>query len=59
MPPEYRDDGSISKKYDVFSLGVIIMKIVDGNEAYSHYKNSKLPHKQFVEHASNYSIYIN
>jgi hypothetical protein len=34
-PPEFIDRGIISKKYDIFSLGVIIMKIIVGLEGYS------------------------
>uniref|UniRef100_A0ACD5U7L7 Uncharacterized protein n=1 Tax=Avena sativa TaxID=4498 RepID=A0ACD5U7L7_AVESA len=35
MPPEYIDGGYISKRYDVFSLGVIILKIMAGNKGHS------------------------
>ncbi|KAM0855049.1 hypothetical protein ACQ4PT_050006 [Festuca glaucescens] len=47
MPPEYRDSGYISKKFDVFSLGVIIIKIMAGNKGY--FGCFEMPPKQFVE----------
>jgi len=36
MPPEYIDIGAISPKFDVFSLGVVIIKIIAGNTGYFH-----------------------
>ena len=36
MPPEYIDIGAISPKFDVFSLGVVIIKIIAGNAGYFH-----------------------
>ncbi|XP_039776656.1 disease resistance protein RGA2-like isoform X4 [Panicum virgatum] len=34
QPPEYIDKGEISGKFDIFSLGVVIIKIVSGPEGY-------------------------
>ncbi|CAO2184759.1 unnamed protein product [Urochloa humidicola] len=34
LPPEFINSGIISKEYDIFSLGVIIMKIIVGLEGY-------------------------
>lgn len=34
MPPEYIQDQVISKKFDIFSLGVIILKIMVGHMGY-------------------------
>ena len=34
QPPEYIDKGEISGKFDIFSLGVIIIKIVSGSKGY-------------------------
>ncbi|XP_039776668.1 putative cysteine-rich receptor-like protein kinase 12 isoform X2 [Panicum virgatum] len=34
QPPEYIDKGEISGKFDIFSLGVIIIKIVSGPKGY-------------------------
>lgn len=36
-PPEYIDKMSISKKYDIFSLGVVMIKIVAGPQALNRY----------------------
>ena len=47
MPPEYMKEGFISMKFDVFSLGVIILKIMAGNIGYPRCYN--LPHEEFVE----------
>ncbi|CAM0878321.1 unnamed protein product [Alopecurus aequalis] len=47
MPPEYIDAGNISRKFDVFSLGIVILKIMAGNEGY--YGCFEMPHKQFTE----------
>jgi len=34
MAPEYRDKGIITKKLDIFSLGVIIIEIITGRKDY-------------------------
>ncbi|XP_039778253.1 putative receptor-like protein kinase At4g00960 [Panicum virgatum] len=34
QPPEYIDKGEISEKFDIFSLGVVIIKIVSGPKGY-------------------------
>lgn len=34
MPPEFIDQGKITKKFDVFSLGVIIIQIIAGIDGY-------------------------
>ncbi|KAF7005721.1 hypothetical protein CFC21_020828 [Triticum aestivum] len=44
MPPEYVAHRRISKKFDVFSLGVIIIKMVAGNTDYSD-----MPPKEFIK----------
>lgn len=49
MPPEYLDGGYISKKFDVFSLGVIILKIITGNKGY--YRCSEMSPEQFTDYA--------
>uniref|UniRef100_A0A0A8ZAT5 Protein kinase domain-containing protein n=1 Tax=Arundo donax TaxID=35708 RepID=A0A0A8ZAT5_ARUDO len=48
MPPEYIEGGYISKRFDVFSLGVIILKILTGNKSY--YRFSEMSPKQFTKH---------
>ncbi|KAM0825014.1 hypothetical protein ACQ4PT_069840 [Festuca glaucescens] len=47
MPPEYLEGGSISNKFDVFSLGVIIIKMIAGNMGYS--RSSRMSAEQFIE----------
>lgn len=49
MPPEYIDSGYISKKYDVFSLGVIILKIMTGNKGHS--RCYEMSPEDFTKHA--------
>lgn len=51
MPPEYTKDGFISMKFDVYSLGVIILKIMAGNIGYT--RCNELPHEEFVELVTN------
>jgi len=47
MPPEYINSGDISPKFDVFSLGIIIIKIMAGNTGYS--RSVEMPPEQFIE----------
>jgi len=35
QPPEYIDRGEISEKFDIFSLGVIMIRIVSGPKGYT------------------------
>uniref|UniRef100_A0A453A0Q4 Protein kinase domain-containing protein n=1 Tax=Aegilops tauschii subsp. strangulata TaxID=200361 RepID=A0A453A0Q4_AEGTS len=48
MPPEYIDRRAITSKFDVFSLGVIILQIVTGYDGY--YKCEHMPPQEFIEH---------
>lgn len=50
MPPEYIDGGYISKRYDVFSLGVIILKIMAGNKGHS--RCYEMSSEQFTKHVT-------
>ncbi|KAF2911613.1 mannose/glucose-specific lectin [Oryza sativa Japonica Group] len=47
MPPEYIQRRQISNKYDIFSLGVIILQIIAGPLGYS--KCDDMPPQQFIE----------
>ncbi|KAJ1256763.1 hypothetical protein BS78_K312800 [Paspalum vaginatum] len=47
VPPEYIDKRQISEKYDIFSLGVIIIEIMTGPSGYS--KSAEMPTQQFME----------
>ncbi|KAM0855053.1 hypothetical protein ACQ4PT_050008 [Festuca glaucescens] len=47
MPPEYVDSGFISKKFDVFSFGVIIIKILAGDMGY--FQCTQMSPEKFAE----------
>ncbi|CAL5009280.1 unnamed protein product [Urochloa decumbens] len=47
MPPEYINDGVVSNKFDVFSLGVIIIKMLAGNTGYD--RRHEMPPERFIE----------
>ncbi|CAL4991703.1 unnamed protein product [Urochloa decumbens] len=47
VPPEYIDKRQISKKYDVFSLGIIIIQIRAGPLGYS--RSAEMPSQQFID----------
>lgn len=47
MPPEYIEGNVISNKFDIFSLGAIIIKILTGPMSYS--KRAEMSTQQFVE----------
>ncbi|KAG2565721.1 hypothetical protein PVAP13_7NG135100 [Panicum virgatum] len=47
QPPEYIERGEISEKFDIFSLGVIIIRIVSGLEGYSKYLD--MPSDEFMD----------
>ncbi len=47
MPPEFIKRRQISNKYDIFSLGVIILQIIAGPLGYS--KCDDMPPQQFIE----------
>ncbi|CAL4993824.1 unnamed protein product [Urochloa decumbens] len=50
QPPEYIDRGEISEKFDIFSLGVIMIRIVSGPEGYS--KCRDMPSDKFIDQVS-------
>lgn len=47
MPPEYIRERQISNKYDVFSLGRIIIEIMTGHKGFS--KLAEMSPQQFIE----------
>ncbi|KAL6868101.1 hypothetical protein ACP4OV_014946 [Aristida adscensionis] len=49
VPPEYIEKGKISEKFDVFSLGVIILKLVTGPDVYG--TRSDLSSEEFIQMA--------
>ncbi|VAI53334.1 unnamed protein product [Triticum turgidum subsp. durum] len=53
MPPEYIERYEITSKHDVFSLGVIIIRIMAGDEGYS--KCAHMSSQEFLEHVEKIS----
>ncbi|XP_039808827.1 putative receptor-like protein kinase At4g00960 isoform X2 [Panicum virgatum] len=47
LPPEYIESNLISKKFDIFSLGVVIIKIITGPTGHS--RSSDMSPQQFIE----------
>lgn len=47
MPPEYISTRQITPKFDVFSLGVIILQIMAGKQSYI--KCADIPPEEFIE----------
>lgn len=47
MPPEYNDKRIISSKFDVFSLGVIIIQIMAGRDGYRSFQD--MPSDDFIK----------
>jgi serine/threonine protein kinase len=52
MPPEYIQICHITEKFDVFSLGVIIIEIMTGTKETS--KRADMSPQQFIELVSNF-----
>jgi hypothetical protein len=48
MPPEYMHNLIVSNKFDVFSLGVVIIRVVAGNKGY-YRGHHELSRTQFIE----------
>jgi serine/threonine protein kinase len=40
MPPEYLNNGIITGKNDVYSLGIIIIQIMAGHTGYSEFRET-------------------
>jgi len=49
MSPEYVDNGLISVKADIFSLGVIIIELMSGDRDYPTTEKS---HEQFIDYVA-------
>jgi serine/threonine protein kinase len=47
QPPEYIDRGEISNKFDIFSLGVIMIQIISGPQGY--FKYADIPNDEFID----------
>jgi len=48
MPPEYIDHSDISKKFDVYSLGGVIIRLMDGNKCSTRY--SGMGAQEYIKH---------
>jgi serine/threonine protein kinase len=47
MPPEYIERCQITSKFDIFSLGVIIIQIMAGREGY--FKLADITSQEFIK----------
>jgi serine/threonine protein kinase len=47
LSPEFKQKGMISKKLDIFSLGLIIIEIISGKRIYCD--NIGTPNEEFIE----------
>lgn len=56
MPPEYADSGTISPTFDVFSLGVITIGIMDGKAGNLH--RYEMPRQEFVDRVMKNILHI-
>jgi serine/threonine protein kinase len=57
LPPEYIEHALITKEYDIFSLGVIIAKLMAGREGY--FKIDDMGEKRFIKNVRINFLYIN
>jgi hypothetical protein len=56
MPPEYIDNGFVSNKFDVYSLGAIIMRMMAGAKGY--YRYAEVSPAQFVQLVRKIRLFI-
>jgi serine/threonine protein kinase len=47
LSPEFKQNGMISKKLDIYSLGLIIIEIISGKRIYCD--NIGTPNEEFIE----------
>uniref|UniRef100_A0ACD5TQW0 Uncharacterized protein n=1 Tax=Avena sativa TaxID=4498 RepID=A0ACD5TQW0_AVESA len=52
MPPEYTHLQQISSKFDVFSLGVIILQIISGRDGHYDYKCLYRTPQEYIDHVT-------
>jgi serine/threonine protein kinase len=55
LPPEYIHYGRISAKNDIFSLGVVMIKIIAGPRG--HTKSDEMPPQEFIDQVRNKQQY--
>jgi len=53
VPPEFIENKIVSKKFDIFSLGVVMVKIVTGYEGYYNYCVGEMPRDEFIDLVTN------
>ena len=51
LPPEYIEDNLVSNKLDIFSLGVVMIRIIAGFEGY--FKKFQMSSQAFIESVRN------
>ena len=51
VPPEFIENHIVSKKFDIFSLGVVMIKIVTGAEGY--HRHLDMPRDEFIDLVTN------
>jgi serine/threonine protein kinase len=49
-PPEFIEQNYVSNKFDIFSLGVVMIKIIAGSEGYR--KTAEMHSQEFIYHVS-------
>ncbi|CAM0948777.1 unnamed protein product [Alopecurus aequalis] len=49
LSPEFKQNGMISKKLDIYSLGLIIIEIISGKRIYRDNENTGTPNEEFIE----------
>jgi serine/threonine protein kinase len=54
LSPEFKQNGTISKKLDIFSLGLIIIEIISGQRIYCD--NIGTPNEEFIEVTANFIL---
>ena len=56
MPPEYLFKKQISPKFDIFSLGVIMTKIIAGPEG--RVRSAEMPYQEFLDQVRTLSLHL-
>ena len=56
MPPEFVNKQVVSKKFDIFSLGVVITKIISGPRG--HTRSAEIPFQEFLDQVKSISPYF-
>ena len=54
VPPEYIDKCIVSEKFDIFSLGILMVNIIAGPEGRS--RSAEMSHQDFIDQVSKRTI---